>query len=506
MTSPSSHQSPAQSLNASESASLERLISHFVAAKRSLSATGHVYRANEIVDTARRFVEECAVLGAKNAFLERGVNEEANALSSVRDGLDSVAKDADEDFRAKVRSLDVAHIRLQETLDRLKETVVDASLASRQPAPRPEEPLSPSSSSASGTLRTLHDFISESGHQDLLQSLRQDIDSYNAAQRTFQDSQTVFDQSLTTLAKALRQVENTSSRVFKHRDNSGQGEDAHIPDMVPDLFHGLTSQATETASLLQSLIEHYDLCSTALKHTEGGGEAARAATESTVGEGTDGMDQSLYEGNKAREPITADERAEMLTVLETDAQEVDDVVNEIRERLSEMETHLHQLSEHANSARTCHRHLAKVLDLLREIGGALSGHIAAANTFSASWLQIKEDMKHSMAELAALTTIYEGFLESYALLLKEISRRAAAEAKMKKVLDKAKREVDAMCEHELDLRKDFLKDVSDFLPRDIWPALEDAPRKWDFVAVDQGSLRDEEGPEEQDVGEGDHSL
>lgn len=86
--------SPQPSFLASESETLERLVSHFVAAKRSLSATAHVYRANEIVDTARSLIEEAAVLEAKNAFLERGVNEEANVLVAVKDGLDGIGRDA----------------------------------------------------------------------------------------------------------------------------------------------------------------------------------------------------------------------------------------------------------------------------------------------------------------------------------------------------------------------------------------------------------------------------
>lgn len=86
-----------------ESTTLERLVSHFVAAKRSLSATSHVYRANELVSTGRRLVEDSAVLGAKNAFIRHGVGEEANALISVRNALDGVGTDADIDF--KVRNL-----------------------------------------------------------------------------------------------------------------------------------------------------------------------------------------------------------------------------------------------------------------------------------------------------------------------------------------------------------------------------------------------------------------
>lgn len=82
-----------------ESTTLERLVSHFVAAKRSLAATAHIYRANDIVSTGRSRVEESAVLAAKNAFLRHGVGEEANALISVRNGLDSVGTDADIDFK-----------------------------------------------------------------------------------------------------------------------------------------------------------------------------------------------------------------------------------------------------------------------------------------------------------------------------------------------------------------------------------------------------------------------
>lgn len=99
MTSPSS---PASSLHVSESATLSKLIAHFVAAKRSLAATNHVYRANDIVDTARSLIEECAILGAKNHFLQRGVNDEANALTAVRDGLDSVARVTNDEFKVSL--------------------------------------------------------------------------------------------------------------------------------------------------------------------------------------------------------------------------------------------------------------------------------------------------------------------------------------------------------------------------------------------------------------------
>ncbi|KAL1303964.1 hypothetical protein AAFC00_000411 [Neodothiora populina] len=504
--------SPPHSLHESETTNLERLVAYFVAAKRSLSATAHVYRANHLVDCSRSLVEECAFLGAKNAFLERRVNEEADTLAAVRDGLDNVARDAHDEFRVKVESIDIAHRKLIVTLDRLKGTVVDASLAAKNPSAFQDlTAASGSSTSSHGhsspniAPRTLHDFISEAGHQSLLDSLHLDIDSYNQASRTFQDTQTDFDESLASLADALHLAEDASPRARKRRATAKQEIDTEIPEPIPDLFQSLTTHATETASLLQSLIEHYDLCSTALKHTEGGGEAARAATGSSPDQTSlEGMDQSLF-ANEHREPITLDEKREMMDVLVTDAQEVDDVVLEIRDRLSEMESYLRELEQHTANARTQHHRLAAVLALLHQIGAGLGGRIVAARTFALHWTSVSEEMTAKMEDLTALTGIYKGFLTSYAHLLREVSRRQAAEAKVRRVLDEAKRKVDALCDQELELRKDFFRDVSDFMPRDIWADLEEAPRRYEWVAVDQPNLRKVLGLDEDNENDDDRA-
>lgn len=382
-----------------------------------------------------------------------------------------------------VESLDIAHNRLQVTIRRLQETIVDTSLGSRQPAPQPDDHTSPSSS-IHGAERTLHDFIAESAHHDLQQSLRQDIDSYHAAQDALLDTLGGFDQSMLLLDDALKKVDQAANPTTQ-----GEADDASAS--IPALFQDLTAHASETAVLLQSLISHHDLCATALKHTEGGGEAARAAADPASDQDAAAMVKSLYDANRSLDPISAEDKAEMLHVIDSDAQEVDDVVLEIRQRLAEMEHYLSQLDTHAHSARTCHNYIAKALANLRTIGRHLPKYIAAAKTFTGTWSQIREDMEQKMTELASLTDFYDQFLQSYALLLKELHRRTAAEAKMKKVLEKAKREVDAMYDDDLELRDQFVKDVGDFLPRDIWPGLVEPPKRWDFTTVAQPDLNNE---------------
>ena len=63
---------------------LETLISHLVAAKRSLSSINHVWRANEIVTAARSALEESVVVSARTGFLRRGLNNQLRLLYSVR--------------------------------------------------------------------------------------------------------------------------------------------------------------------------------------------------------------------------------------------------------------------------------------------------------------------------------------------------------------------------------------------------------------------------------------
>ena len=47
---------------------LEDLVNHFVASKRSLNTQTTLWRANEIVNTARELLEENAILAAKNGL------------------------------------------------------------------------------------------------------------------------------------------------------------------------------------------------------------------------------------------------------------------------------------------------------------------------------------------------------------------------------------------------------------------------------------------------------
>jgi autophagy-related protein 17 len=83
--------------------SLQTLVTHLLASKRSLSSIDTVWRANEIVTAARVALEESVILSARTEFLRNGISGQVKILKRVRGGIEDVYKDGQRDF--KVRKL-----------------------------------------------------------------------------------------------------------------------------------------------------------------------------------------------------------------------------------------------------------------------------------------------------------------------------------------------------------------------------------------------------------------
>jgi len=434
-------------------------------------------------------------LKAKNTFVRHGVEEQVNVLHSVGTGLETVAREAQVEFQAVIRSLDVANDRLQATLASLRKTIISRELTS--PHRNVDEEVDESQELYAGKSeevlqpKSLHDFVDEATHTGLLDSLRGTIDSYNTAQGSLQTTRLALEDSLRNLHNELKSIDD-----LQRQDNAAYTTTdlslSDDPASQSSAFHSLTTHASELASLLQSLISHYDLCITALKHTEGGSEAARAATSSTSNPASDPLtstadespEASLYR-NKVREAISTSERDEMIHVLVTDAAEVDDVVLEIRDRSTSMEVLLSSLQTRAQSSRTVHKKLQSVLSQLATQGNELPSHVSAARSFRQTWSELRGSIEDQTAELVSLTGFYESFIASYASLLREVERRRMIDAKMTKIAERARREMQALYAQDVDMREQFLKSVGEYLPRDIWPGLVERPARWEIKRVEE---------------------
>lgn len=495
-SSESSSSAPSPSPPASPEASfhgppdLEGLISHYVAAKKSLVSTQHVFRANELVTSSRALIEEIAVLNAKNTHARRGVDEQLDTLRAIRDGVADVGETAGAEFKQTIGRLDVANDRLQRTLGSLRKVMIDRSLQKRAGDVSETQAESPDSAESgegyAGTKRTLYDFVDEANHEELLASLRGLIDSFNDARGDLDDNIARLDDSISGTHAAC-QGEITGSEL---PSKPTPYDEPPLP--IPALFHDMEAHASEMATLLQSLISHYDLCVSALKHTEGGGEAAKAAIQAEeLAKNTPGLEESLYR-TTIPEPMDEAERTEMLKVLATDAAEVEDVTAEIRDRSSELEGLYTQLSTRATSARKTTSRLRHAVSILHTIHSThLPLYLDAVAAFRERSTNVQAGIAAKTQELVGLCGFYEQFLAGYKKLLREVDRRKAAEAQMRKVAEKARKELERLWEADREAREEFVEGVGGFLPGDIWEGLAERGRRWEVREV--GGEEDEGG-------------
>ncbi|KAB8360689.1 hypothetical protein FH972_024426 [Carpinus fangiana] len=429
--------------------SLDAIVGHFVASKRSLAATEHVYRANAIVDAARTHLEEMAVYAARASYMRQAANAQVLKLKAVRLGLERVGDDGHDEFKALLATLDSADAAVKNVLSTLKTTTIEPSLRDVDDEPR-----------------SLHTFVDEQGMHELAADFRTYIDQTNNAQNQLDDSNAAFDDELATIVHCITPVR----------------QDVDLKGAAV-LFKSLEEHAAEMASLLQSLVRHYDLCATALKHTEGGGEAAEHAAQVELPEGihVDALPHDL----PSQQPMSAEERAEMLQVLDNDAAEVDDVVQEIRERVAEMEHQAEQIADLLSIVRDRHAALEKACALMTQLAERLPLYVDAGARFVHTWTELRGRIEEKMEELHGLRQFYTGFLRAYDGLLVEVVRRKVVRSKMQRVAQDAMRRIRELHEDDAEEREAFKEEHGDFLPADIWPGLALPPAAFEVKQTDE---------------------
>ncbi|GFF33408.1 autophagy-related protein 17 [Aspergillus udagawae] len=476
---------------------LDTLISHLVAAKRSLSSINHVWRANEIVTAARAALEECVVVSARTGFLRRGLNNQLRLLYSVRTEVEEISLRGRSEFATVLKDLDDADTRLRRTLELLRETIV-------HPAFRPEgeDP------------KSLHDFVDERGVEELHAALKSSIDRTTAAQTQLDSSNHAFDDELLSIKEALgtyRAAAKLASSRSSSSPSSSSASNSSLPSMssMPSMLHSLEMHAQEMANLLESLVRHFDLCVTAVKHTEGGGAAAKSITgDMPVGVPVTGrMGSNIEEDinanlNAPLDPLSNSEYQEMVNVLFKDAAEAEDVVMEIQDRIGEMESVLENVLAQRDALRSIYNATTDIYQHLSSLGSTrLPGYIAQAHNFTRVWHEENDRISGGLADLSDLNSLYNGFLDAYDGLIVEVARRRHVRQRVEKVLRDARHKLDQLYEEDVTARETFRVEKGDYLPSDIWPEIGREPMQIEFRRISGANVQpvNLQSPNEQDT-------
>jgi len=240
------------------------------------------------------------------------------------------------------------------------------------------------------------------------------------------------------------------------------------------------------ATLLESLSNHFDLCVNAIRHTEGGYAAVKkAASSQPPGAETVSVSGVIDTEDEIGEPLSEEERQQMIEVLEKDAAQVEDVVMDLRDILNEMEGKHEAILEHVAALTNTYNETSSAYKILEEVGSRLTNYIMASQDFRVHWEETKLNIQEQLTELESMRLFYENYSASYDDLILEVSRRKGTQDKIKQIARKAMDQIEKVYEADIREREEFRIDSGEYLPADLWPGVHVTPPKWEFGLVDE---------------------
>ncbi|KAI1125058.1 kinase activator [Nemania abortiva] len=442
-----------------DSVSVETLVQRLLDAKRSLSSMNLVLRANELIHAARQAHEESVVLSAQTQFLRRGINEQMRLLLRVRKGLTRTYDDGKREFKQTIKTLDLANSRLEDTMNVLRGRIVSSAF-------RP----------AGEGKRNLLDFVDEAQVHGMRETLKENIQALQTTQQSFDRDLLQFEVDLRNLKAIISSAPSPAS----------PSASSTKPPLL-QLISSMIENSHAMAELLTSLTKHFDLCVTAVRTTEGGPALARIkAAEATQSQESDDVsisgvipDQESHMPDL--EPLSPEERAQMLEVLEQDSSMVEDVVQELNEHLQAVEADFENLDEQTGQIKLSYLSTLDAFRTLEDIGTRIQSYMYAENEFRDRWVEEQETIRDKMSEMEELRTFYEKYAGTYDHLILEVERRRVVEDRISGIWKKAKDSIDKLIDADSKQRDLFRQEVADHLPTDLWPNMDDPILRWDVV-------------------------
>lgn len=259
---------------------------------------------------------------------------------------------------------------------------------------------------------------------------------------------------------------------------------------MAELLLTMDEHSSTMAQLLTSLTQHFDMCVTAIRTTEGAAALARRkAAEVPQSQDVDvvsisGVIAEQESHMSDLEPKTAEDRAEMLKVVMQDADEVDDVVREIQERLAAVERESSALEEQAHETTKAYAAMSEAFAALGEIGDRLADYLAAEGDFRERWELEKEAVFGRLCDMREMRQFYEGYGSAYASLVLEVERRRTVDRQIEAYWRKAQEGVARLLDADRAARDSFRHEVGQFLPTDLWAGVQGPAKRWKIVPVD----------------------
>ncbi|KAK9452211.1 autophagy-related protein 17 [Limtongia smithiae] len=428
----------------------------FSGARRALAVARPICAAaDDLVVISRSALEAALALHAKGLFVTRELHAQLALLLQVADALRIAADDRAASFSASLVELDAAGARLNEVLERLQHTPVDAAFKPQHARDHASTAITATTDTTTDAITTASSARTTAPAARLKAQLRDAIYFFQTSHRAALDDLENLDLEIADLSSAL------SNLGLPGASDSAAASSAKA---LVACFSALDSESRAMGSLLESLAHHYDQC-------------AQAAT------GEDADDDA--------DPSTCTtEHANMLAVLRDDAAQVDDVVSEIEERHSAMLIESERIFNFFASACTHYAAAAALCEQYSEYSGTIKLHMHASREFADNVSRYFSQRNMLLEQLDALVRHFDEFAHSYDALVLEVVRRHNTQIRMEKVVHDALDHLQVIYNEEMTARSTFRSRHADFLPADLWPGLTDPPIGYEILACETSPLPD----------------
>lgn len=189
---------------------------------------------------------------------------------------------------------------------------------------------------------------------------------------------------------------------------------------------------------------------------------------------------------KEESSLPPDEIAELQSVVEHDAAQLDDVLTELDERSLELEDDFKLVENHLSTSRS---------DLVALKAAFRAFEEFDIDSFAKTLINVREDTDIAQdkldvlrQQLRGLTNHYRGFAVSYDALLLEVERRARYDATIATLLAQTNQTLHRLASEEEEKRDQFVHQHGDTLPGDIWSGITERPVTYDIDILGEGTI------------------
>lgn len=403
---------------------------HYTIAKKALAkGSATCQRANELATETETKLADAQVILSQVAYMRESLQEQLTTLHEIANEISRMEEDLRASFDNEVQDLDLLDGDLNAALEDLRKTTLPAALAGKVEIKGLESKK-----------KTLFDFADDAAVEVLKGQLRQVIDD-------LQDSQDNLSSLHTTYSERLRSVEQVLDSIPPDPILRAAGPAENVESLVPNSAMSLKVIATtyaksqeehlhQMADLLVSLSQHYD-------HS--------------------------YTLFKSESSLPLDERKELQEIVEHDAEQLDDVLTELNERLLDLEEDLANVQEYTVASSKVQRTAVSVFQNFETFDLVLVA--SELHGLRENRKETLERLDVLSEQLIGLATHYIAFRRSYDALLLEVDRRVKYETAVESFVEQTRQTLERLNADEIDKRDQFLQDHGDTLPGDIWAGI-----------------------------------